>query len=74
MTGEGCSFWYWLYQRVRCPNCNEDLEAGSLASHRQDQHGVAQGYLKDLPHPHTHPPDEAGTYRILFPRAARDIA
>ena len=36
---------YWARQRVRiqCPDCGEDLAAGSLAVHRKTKHGVDTG-------------------------------
>ena len=72
MMGEGQTYRYRLRQRVYCPDCEADLVAGSLASHRQAQHGVDQWGLKE-PHP-PHPMDEVRNYRISFSRAARNIA
>ena len=49
MVGEGLIYWKRLCQRVRCPNCNTDLAAGSKVTHRKVQHGVGQGYLIETP-------------------------
>ena len=71
MTGESHYFWDRLRQIFHCPDCNMDQAEDSLADHQQGEHGLAWGYLKDPPPPH--PPDEAGTYRILLPREACGI-
>ena len=49
MTGEGLTYWERLLQRIRFPEYNTDLAAGSLATHWKVQHGVGQGDLKDTP-------------------------
>ena len=74
MMGEVQTYQYWLLQRVRFPDCGAELAAGYLAYHRQAQHGVARGDLKDPPPPHPHPPYEDRTCQISFLRAARDTA
>ena len=51
MTGEGHTYWEQLHQQVLYPECNADLAGKSLASHRQAQHGVAQGNLRNPPLP-----------------------
>ena len=53
LTGEGLSYRERLCQRFRCPECNADLAAGSLDTHRQIQHRVGQGDLRATPPPHT---------------------
>ena len=49
ITERGGSFRYRLLQRVLCPDCDVDLAACSLEYHRQVQHGVDWGDLKDPP-------------------------
>ena len=65
MTGEVHTYWERLCQKVLYPEFNADMSAGSLASHRQVQHGVARGNLRDPP-----PKKSPRTYRLsLLPKA-----
>ena len=72
MGGGGQTYQDRFCHRVRFPTCNADLVAGYLAAHRQAQHRVDQGDLRDSPPPNTHththpiPLDKVGTYRISF--------
>ena len=70
MIGEGLTYRNRLCQRVRCPECNADLAAGSLETHRQIQHRVGQGYLRSNPH---HPLYVTRMYLFCFPWTSRDI-
>ena len=70
MTGEGLTYRDRLCQRVHCPECDADLAAGSLETHRKIQHRVGQGDLRVIP---SHPLYLTMTYRICLPWTARDI-
>ena len=54
MTGYGTTHRERLCQQVRCPDCDIDLAAGLLETHRQIQHGVGKGDLGGTP-PHPLP-------------------
>ena len=43
MMGEGRIYQEKHQEQVHCPECGKDLLTGSLASHCQNQHGVARG-------------------------------
>ena len=49
MTGEVHTYRERLRQQILHPECNADLAAKSLTSHRQVQHVVVQGNLRDPP-------------------------
>ena len=70
MTGDGINYRDRLCQRVRFPECDADLSAGSLETHRKIQHRVGQGDLRVIP---SHPLYLTMTYRICLPWTARDI-
>ena len=74
MMGDGKTYRDRICQKVLHLDCDADLVAVSLASHKQAQHGVTWGELNDPPPPH--PTDEARTYQtygIPFPRAAHNM-
>ena len=69
MTGEGRSFKERQQEWVLCTECGEDLDRGSLVTHRQIQHGVAKGGLGS----EGDKADEGNnprTYRLAFPARA----
>ena len=65
LTGQEITYWKRLCQRFHFPKCNADLAAESLASHRQDHHGVARGDFRETPPPPS--PGDPRTYQITLP-------
>ena len=43
VTGVGRSYKERQWERLNCLECGKDLERGSLAAHRQTQHGIVKG-------------------------------
>ena len=43
MTGEGRSYQERQQERATFPECRKDLARGSMANHRQTQHGMVRG-------------------------------
>ena len=64
MAGADLKYWSRLKLWFRCPDCAEDLEAGSLAAHRQTGHGVGMRAQWDTPSPP--PMGEPYKYQVSF--------
>ena len=44
-TGTGPTFWDRYRRRVHCPDCRDEIAAGSLLMHHQIEHTIGQGDL-----------------------------